>query len=86
MQTTRRHLGLNTKVSSRGQITIPRRLIREFDVRPGDTVHFLWASESEGKLRLQAAIMREGKRIATVRILIKRKGAVTHGLLTTPHS
>jgi hypothetical protein len=48
MGKSRQHLGVESTISSRGQITIPKRLMEKFDLRAGDTIRYQWASESPG--------------------------------------
>ena len=36
----------SSKVTSKGQVTIPQDLRREFNIRPGDTVYFVQDGEA----------------------------------------
>jgi bifunctional DNA-binding transcriptional regulator/antitoxin component of YhaV-PrlF toxin-antitoxin module len=71
MEKLRQHLGLEATVSGRHQITIPRRLVQEFDIHPGDKIRFEWISESGGRQKVLAIISREGRRLAVLRILVR---------------
>jgi len=71
MKKSRRHLGLETTITKRHQITIPKRLMQELNLHPGDTIRFQWISEIEGRLRVRAIISREEQWIAVLRILVR---------------
>jgi len=46
----------SSKVTSKGQITIPQEVRREFDIKPGDTIYFIMDGEKlvlrKGPLRI----------------------------------
>jgi len=65
------HLGSETTISKRHQITIPQRLMQQFDLHAGDKIRFQWISGFGGKLRVSAMISREERRIAVLRILVR---------------
>lgn len=77
MEKSRRHLGLETTISKRHQITIPHLLMQELGLQPRDKIRFQWMSKSDGRLRVLAAISREAQRIVVLRILVRSR--VTRG-------
>jgi bifunctional DNA-binding transcriptional regulator/antitoxin component of YhaV-PrlF toxin-antitoxin module len=71
MEKSRKYLGLEMTVSRQGQITIPSLLMRKFNVMPGDKVRFTWLSVANNKSRLLIEMSRGGKRMLTLRVLIR---------------
>jgi bifunctional DNA-binding transcriptional regulator/antitoxin component of YhaV-PrlF toxin-antitoxin module len=69
-----KHLGLETTLSSRNQITIPMRLIKAYGLQVGDKIRFLRLVANDHKSRMLAEVSREGKRFALLRIQIQLQG------------
>jgi bifunctional DNA-binding transcriptional regulator/antitoxin component of YhaV-PrlF toxin-antitoxin module len=66
-----KHLGLETTLSSRNQITIPLRLIRGYGLRVGDKIRFLRLAVNGKKSRISAEVTGEGKRLIRLQIRIE---------------
>jgi bifunctional DNA-binding transcriptional regulator/antitoxin component of YhaV-PrlF toxin-antitoxin module len=70
MEKSRTHLELRTTISRRNQITIPLRLMHEFDLRAGDKIKFSWITKTgQDRTRLIGEVSREGRQI--LRVLIR---------------
>lgn len=76
MGATEKFLGLKTTISSRGQITIPRQLIRQFGLMTGDKIRFVKIYQTPNGQRLTGEAVREGKRLVRIRILIRQLNTV----------
>lgn len=75
------------KITSKGQITIPKEVRDAFDLKPGDTVHFVVREggeivmEPEGRdireLRGSVEPNRDGVSIEEMKDVVRRRGSET---------
>lgn len=70
-ETMRKYIGRETRIDKRSRITVPASLMRGLNLERGDIIRFTWLSGQLMAPKLNVEILREGRKVASLRVLIR---------------